>query len=116
MKVSTEKQINGSVAKALRENSGKSQKDFWRSVGVTQSGGCRYEGGASIPQAVRQLLFIFYVAELKFNTSTEEGAKALVELGKLQASIRAKEKVKIGETLQKVISHIESAQHELQQL
>lgn len=116
MKVATEKQITGSVARALREKSGKSQKEFWQSVGITQSGGCRYEGGAVIPKPIRQLLFIFYVAELKINTSTEDGAQAIIELGELQASIKANERAKIGQSLMKVMEHIKSAQAELEKM
>lgn len=49
--------------KALRKAQHMSQADFWARVGVTQSGGCRYEAGRPIPKPVRMLLDIAYGTE-----------------------------------------------------
>ena len=36
------------------------QTEFWRRVGVSQSGGSRYESGRNIPRPVQMLLRIAY--------------------------------------------------------
>lgn len=45
--------------KAFRRKHGMNQSQFW-GVGVTQSGGSRYESERNIPQPVRLLLHIAY--------------------------------------------------------
>lgn len=44
--------------RALKERIGRSenQATFWRRLGVTQSGGSRYESGRNPPKAVRMLM------------------------------------------------------------
>jgi predicted transcriptional regulator len=37
------------------------QMDFWSQIGVTQSGGSRYESGRSMPKPVRELLRLVYI-------------------------------------------------------
>lgn len=44
----------------LRHKKGLTQSEFWSPLGVTQSGGSRYESGRSIPAPVRKLLVIAY--------------------------------------------------------
>jgi len=46
--------------KAFRRKHGMNQSAFWGRVGVTQSGGSRYESERNIPQPVRLLLHIAY--------------------------------------------------------
>lgn len=48
--------ISGAQARAVREKSGKNQHAFWAPLGITQSGGSRYESGRNIPEPVRILL------------------------------------------------------------
>lgn len=45
----------------LRKKLGINQIDFWSKIGVTQSGGSRYESGRSMPKPVRELLRLVYV-------------------------------------------------------
>lgn len=45
---------------ALRKSTGQNQADFWGRIGVTQSGGCRYERGRNIPAPVHLLIQIAY--------------------------------------------------------
>lgn len=40
----------------LRKRLGLNQQQFWNPVGVTQSGGSRYESGRVIPKPVKMLL------------------------------------------------------------
>lgn len=53
--------INGSVAMKLRDKLKLNQATFWGRLGVTQSGGCRYEGGRTMPRPVKRLYFLTYV-------------------------------------------------------
>ena len=50
-------------ALAVRHKLGLTQTEFWSRVGITQSGGSRYESGRSIPRPVQKLLAITYGTE-----------------------------------------------------
>lgn len=54
---------SGEDAKELRGKLGLNQTDFWARLGVTQSGGCRYESGRDIPKQVILLLHLVYGSE-----------------------------------------------------
>ena len=45
------------IRRRLRMN----QHEFWSRVGVTQSGGSRYESGRSMPKPVRELLRLVHI-------------------------------------------------------
>lgn len=49
----------------LRKASGLTQQQFWNAVGITQSGGSRYERGRRLPSTVRSCLLIAYSPLLK---------------------------------------------------
>lgn len=55
----------------LRKKLGLNQSDFWKPLGVTQSGGSRYESERNIPKPIQLLLEIVY---------GKSGEKLLVEL------------------------------------
>ena len=40
----------------IRRRLGLNQEQFWTQIGVTQSGGSRYESGREMPKPVRELL------------------------------------------------------------
>src|SRR5688572_22354813 len=44
----------------LRIETGLTQEEFWGRIGISQSGGSRYEGGRIVPEPVRLLLSIAY--------------------------------------------------------
>ena len=46
--------------KQLRNKLKLNQTEFWARVGVTQSGGSRYESGRNVPRAVQTLITIAY--------------------------------------------------------
>ena len=52
--------ITGEQARVMREKAGVNQSGFWNPVGVTQSGGSRYESGRTISTPVRLLLALRY--------------------------------------------------------
>lgn len=43
-----------------RKKLGLNQMDFWQPLGITQSGGSRYESGRNLPKPVRLLLALAY--------------------------------------------------------
>jgi transcriptional regulator with XRE-family HTH domain len=45
----------------IRQRLRMNQAEFWARVGVTQSGGSRYEGGRSMPRPVRALLRLVHI-------------------------------------------------------
>jgi transcriptional regulator with XRE-family HTH domain len=55
----------------IRRKLGLNQSEFWGNIGVTQSGGSRYESGRTMPRPVRELLRLVHI----------EG----VDLGKVKA-------------------------------
>lgn len=53
--------------KAFRQKHGMNQSQFWGRVGVTQSGGSRYESERNIPVPVQLLLHIAYATDDRSN-------------------------------------------------
>ncbi len=49
-----------SDVRAIRHKLGMTQVDFWTPLGVTQSGGSRYESGRKIPKSVMVLIELTY--------------------------------------------------------
>lgn len=47
--------------KTLRVKMRLNQTEFWSRIGVTQSGGSRYEGGSKVPKAVAILAHLVYI-------------------------------------------------------
>jgi transcriptional regulator with XRE-family HTH domain len=48
----------------IRRKLGMNQQQFWSKLGVTQSGGSRYESGRNIPRPVQQLLRLVHVEQI----------------------------------------------------
>lgn len=48
----------------IRRKLGLNQQQFWSRLGVTQSGGSRYESGRNVPRPVRQLVRLVYVENI----------------------------------------------------
>ena len=53
----------GPDVREVRRKLGLNQAEFWSPVGVTQSGGSRYESGRSIPKPVQLVLHLAYGTE-----------------------------------------------------
>jgi transcriptional regulator with XRE-family HTH domain len=51
-------------AREIRKKLGLNQQQFWSKVGVTQSGGSRYESGRNMPRPVRELLRLVHVEQV----------------------------------------------------
>ncbi|WP_374419359.1 transcriptional regulator [Chromobacterium sp.] len=54
----------------IRLKLGLNQQEFWGRVGVTQSGGSRYESGRNMPKAVRELVRLVYIEQIDLATVT----------------------------------------------
>src|SRR4051812_44861538 len=54
------KEITGSQILKLRLRLGLNQHAFWDALGLTQSGGCRYELGQKIPRSTQILVYLVY--------------------------------------------------------
>lgn len=51
-------------ARAIRRKLGLNQQQFWSKLGVTQSGGSRYESGRNMPRPVQHLLRLVHVENI----------------------------------------------------
>ena len=51
---------DGDTIREFRKKMGVNQHEFWRRIGITQSGGSRYESGRKIPLTIKMLLHIAY--------------------------------------------------------
>lgn len=51
-------------ARDIRRKLGMNQQQFWSQLGVTQSGGSRYESGRNMPRPVQQLLRLVHVEQI----------------------------------------------------
>lgn len=56
----------------IRHKLGLNQSEFWSKIGVTQSGGSRYESGRSIPRPVQALLRLVHVEQIDINKIRKE--------------------------------------------
>ncbi len=56
----------------IRQRLGMNQEQFWTQIGVTQSGGSRYEGGRSMPKPVRELLRLVHVEQIDLSKVKKE--------------------------------------------
>ena len=67
MKKSTKNSAKNANPREIRRKRGLNQQQFWPAIGVTQSGGSRYETGRRMPAPVRELLRIVHVEGIPLN-------------------------------------------------
>ena len=53
------------------------QQDFWSRIGVTQSGGSRYESGRDMPKPVRELLRLVHVERVDLSKVKKEDLEVI---------------------------------------
>lgn len=70
----------------IRRATGLNQHQFWSALGVTQSGGSRYENGRNVPRTVQALVNVTYVHKIDLSKITAANADAVRALlaGKLE--------------------------------
>lgn len=56
----------------IRRSLGMNQQEFWTRIGVTQSGGSRYESGRTMPRPVRELLRLVHIERLDLSKVKRE--------------------------------------------
>jgi len=56
----------------IRRKLGLNQQQFWSKLGVTQSGGSRYESGRNIPRPVQHLLRLVHVERIDIDKVRRE--------------------------------------------
>lgn len=64
-------------AREIRKKLGLNQQQFWSKVGVTQSGGSRYESGRNMPRPVRELLRLVHVEQIDLQKVKREDMEVL---------------------------------------
>jgi len=64
----------------IRQRLGLNQEKFWTQIGVTQSGGSRYESGRSMPKPVRELLRLVHIEQVDLNMVRKEDIEILAHL------------------------------------
>jgi transcriptional regulator with XRE-family HTH domain len=66
------------IRRRLRMN----QQDFWSRIGVTQSGGSRYESGRTMPKPVRELLRLVHIEGIELSRAKREHFEVISYLTK----------------------------------
>ena len=61
----------------IRLRLGLSQEEFWTRIGVTQSGGSRYESGRRLSKPVRELLRIVHIEQIDLSRINRKDLKAV---------------------------------------
>lgn len=59
-------------AREIRHKLGLNQQQFWSKLGVTQSGGSRYESGRNMPRPVQYLLRLVHVEQIDIQKIKKE--------------------------------------------
>ena len=67
-------------ARSIRMGLGMNQSEFWTPIGVTQSGGSRYESGREMPKPVRELLRLVHVERIDLARVKREDFEVLEHL------------------------------------
>ena len=70
--MSNVKSIEKIDAREIRRKLGLNQQQFWSTLGVTQSGGSRYESGRNMPKPVRELLRLVHVEQIDIKSIKRE--------------------------------------------
>jgi DNA-binding transcriptional regulator YiaG len=81
----------------IRQKLGYNQSVFWGKVGVTQSGGSRYESGRKIPRSVSELLRLVHVEQLEIQKLRKSDLE-IVEYLKANQPARFKELKKLAKS------------------
>lgn len=92
--MSTFKPINN--IRDIRKKLGLNQIEFWGQVGVTQSGGSRYEAGRNIPKPVRELVRLVHIEQLDLSKLNKNDVQIAAKLKEKHPDIYNSLKAEIG--------------------
>lgn len=71
----------------IRRKLGMNQQQFWSTLGVTQSGGSRYESGRNMPKPVRELLRLVHVEQIDIKSIKREDWEVIEYLKSEEAEL-----------------------------
>ena len=71
----------------IRRKLGMNQQQFWSTLGVTQSGGSRYESGRNMPKPVRELLRLVHVEQIDIKSVKREDWEVIEYLKSEEAEL-----------------------------
>lgn len=66
----------------IRKKLHMNQSEFWSRIGVTQSGGSRYESGRSLPKPVRELMRLVYLKGVRLENANGVDLRIAAQLKK----------------------------------
>ena len=91
----------------IRRQLGLNQQQFWTRIGVTQSGGSRYESGRSMPKPVRELLRLVHVERIDLSKVRREDFDVLDYLKSNHTDLyeRLRDEVQAQNNLQDYTTH-----------
>lgn len=71
----------------IRRKLGMNQQQFWSMLGVTQSGGSRYESGRNMPRPVQQLLRMVHIEHIDIHKIKREDYEVIEYLRSAKAAL-----------------------------
>ncbi len=71
----------------IRRRLGLNQQEFWTRIGVTQSGGSRYETGRRMPKPVKELLRLVHVERIDLSKVKKEHVDIVAHLKSQHAQL-----------------------------
>jgi transcriptional regulator with XRE-family HTH domain len=71
----------------IRRKLGLNQSEFWGKIGVTQSGGSRYESGRNMPRPVRELLRLVHIEGIDLTRAKGEDFAIAEQLKRSNAKL-----------------------------
>jgi transcriptional regulator with XRE-family HTH domain len=98
--MATAKNTDKIDARDIRKKLGLNQQQFWSKIGVTQSGGSRYESGRNMPKTVRELLRLVHVEQIDIGKIKKDDWE-VVEYLRANESERFKEYKKLAKAKKK---------------
>ena len=64
----------------IRQRLSMNQQEFWARIGVTQSGGSRYESGRKMPKPVRELLRLVHIEGMQLANARRDDLEIIAYL------------------------------------
>jgi len=81
------KLVDKTEPREIRRKLGLNQQQFWSKIGVTQSGGSRYESGRNMPKPVRELLRLVHVEQIDIQRIKREDVDVVEYLKSAEAGL-----------------------------
>ena len=85
--MSSIKVIDKTDPRDIRRKLGLNQQQFWSKIGVTQSGGSRYESGRNMPRPVRELLRLVHVEQINIQRIKREDMEVIEYLKSTESDL-----------------------------